>query len=822
MSNVSLGKQLGVPYNPFEVRHLEPLNYLASSVWIYDPFRWRQCFANRAALVLWNAKSLEEFQQKDFLDNSAATDKFLFGLVEKFGKTVKIIPSTPGTIDPSSYQSSKTLWTIYPLGKPIVLTLSYSPHLFPLELCGNQLPLNYHEFEWQTKYKLLLMIEASPQDPIIADTLRSLEMIRHVTAMVSLYDLKGSVILQNCAAQTELHIERDNREPAQKDDTPLTDQKIEIDWKTWLPYISAREHVQYILECLNNKKEVQLQVEVKLPDKTRYHLLNVKTIRDPVTGKQLILVHEDDITNTVDQQKENIETLLANKIKDEFLANTSHELKTPLHGIIGLAEAQLHEEQAHEALVKNLDEEGNKANLPNQEESVEVISSDLPASKKRKTDTSQPSSARKQENLALIIQCARRLGVLVDDLLDLSKLSHTFRLQKVEVDVSKTVNEVISLSQPLLKQYKKFNLELKNKIPHNLPKVYVDENRLKQVLHNLISNAIKFTHEGYVEIRANIQDKFLVLHITDTGVGIHPHHLKTIFKPFIQHAREISHGGVGLGLAVAQKLVQLHGGEISVQSQIGKGSTFSFSVPLASSVVLPPQTKTAETTSKQEKPTNLTNNNTPIISTNAQTTPTTTMTPTTSPNTTLETGIVSTDSKTVSTSITLLQPTQSPSELSFTSTSTSGFQNGSKELINHIISANHEPSHEGRTHHYLVLSVDDDPINQIIIKNILQKEGYTVEQAMDGFQALDFLKKSAKLPDLILLDVMMPGMSGPQVCRSIREHDQWLRIPVIMISAATQKQNVEDGIQSGANDYIGKPFRKAELLKKIETQLREA
>ncbi|GIL91806.1 hypothetical protein Vretifemale_19399 [Volvox reticuliferus] len=120
----------------------------------------------------------------------------------------------------------------------------------------------------------------------------------------------------------------------------------------------------------------------------------------------------------------------------------------------------------------------------------------------------------------------------------------------------------------------------------------------------------------------------------------------------------------------------------------------------------------------------------------------------------------------------------------------------------------------------MVLSVDDDPINQMVVENLLSPEGYKVEQAMSGSEALDFLKKTATLPDVILLDIMMPDMSGYEVCQEIRRRYSAVSIPIIMVSAKGHPEHVMKGLEAGSVDYVKKPFHRQELLSRIRAQVR--
>ena len=237
-------------------------------------------------------------------------------------------------------------------------------------------------------------------------------------------------------------------------------------------------------------------------------------------------------------EHQNAQLQRLDQLKDEFLANTSHELRTPLNGIIGLTESLI---------------DGATGQLP------------------------KPTIS----NLENIAFSGRRLSNLINDILDFSQLRHkNIELQIKPVGIG-LLDIVVTLCQPLMGTK---NLQLINSVTPDLPLVDADENRVQQVLYNLIGNAIKFTESGTVEISANaislespqLADKEssvtsqlqslilrskLQITVSDTGIGIAEDKLERIFKSFEQAdgstARE--YGGTGLGLAVTKKLVGLHG-----------------------------------------------------------------------------------------------------------------------------------------------------------------------------------------------------------------------------------------------------------------------
>ena len=227
-----------------------------------------------------------------------------------------------------------------------------------------------------------------------------------------------------------------------------------------------------------------------------------------------------------------------NELKDQFLANTSHELRTPLNGIIGLSDIILVEEQ-------------------------ERLSSEA------------------QDNLRMIRDCGNQLSQLVDDILDFSRLrAEKLVLNKQPMQLVDAIDDVVKLLRPLATAK---GLNLSSRVAADLPSISADGDRIRQVLHNLIGNAIKFTEQGSVTVGADRHGDQLRVQIRDTGVGIPADRLERIFEPFEQADGSSGrrYGGAGLGLSIARQLVVAHGGSLTVLSEPGRGSVFSFSLPLA-------------------------------------------------------------------------------------------------------------------------------------------------------------------------------------------------------------------------------------------------
>jgi signal transduction histidine kinase len=388
-----------------------------------------------------------------------------------------------------------------------------------------------------------------------------------------------------------------------------------------------------------------------------------------------------------------------NELKDEFLANTSHELRTPINGIIGIVESMI--DGATGAL-----------------------------------------SGEQKYNLAIVSNSGKRLSNMINDILDFTKLKNKeIVLQIKPIDLKMIVDTVIVLSKPMIKGK---DLTVRNEIDDSLPPINADENRIQQILYNLLGNAIKFTEKGHVSVSAEIlrDEDMVAVSIEDTGIGISEDKFERIFESFEQAdggvARE--YGGTGLGLSITKKIVELHGGTVGVVSTPGKGSTFTFTMPLSDA--------------KREE-------------------------------------VVMSDGGTVI-----------------------DVEKFAAELAEEEHGAETRAAEGG----YRVLVVDDEPVNIQVLNNLLTMRGYSVTAAYNGIEALELFERGEQF-DLVLLDVMMPKMSGYEVCRHLRERYSLFDLPIVMLTAKNQVQDIVLGFQSGANDYIQKPFDKDELLARARTLL---
>ncbi|MEL7356102.1 MAG: ATP-binding protein [Cyanobacteria bacterium J06560_6] len=431
------------------------------------------------------------------------------------------------------------------------------------------------------------------------------------------------------------------------------------------------------------------------------------------------------------------------RLKDQFLANTSHELKTPLNGMIGIADSLL---------------EG----------------------------TIGPLSETQRQNVAMIAASAHRLTRLVNDILDFSKLQHQqLSLHRKPVGIFASASVVLALSRVLVGNKP---LVLRNEIAKDLPLVHADENRIQQIFLNLISNAIKFSEKGTVTLTAApifVQGvPYVAVSVHDTGIGIDQTLLDQIFQPFqqVENAPQ-GYGGTGLGLSITRHLVDLHQGELQVESTLGEGSTFTFTLPVAASSVEPGkpvvEAPAAERDSFDEG---------------------------------FDNDSVLGQVRSLRNRATLL-PT-----LPDTSTAV------------HSAQVTRETPDLPNPHKFNILIVDDEPINVQVLKNHLSQENYTVTHALSGAAALALLSlDSGDTPDtaqpclppfdLVVLDVMMPRMSGYEVCQKLRERYPAHELPVVMLTAKNQISDLMRGFHFGANDYMAKPFSKEELLTRVKAHL---
>ncbi len=393
----------------------------------------------------------------------------------------------------------------------------------------------------------------------------------------------------------------------------------------------------------------------------------------------------------------NQELARATRLKDEFLANMSHELRTPLNAILGMSEG------LQEQVFGSVNKEQIKA-------------------------------------LQTIERSGFHLLELINEILDVAKIESG----QLELDLAPTaVSQLCQSSLAFVKQQAlKKRIQLETKLPHNLPDLLVDERRILQVLINLLNNAVKFTPEGghitlevsrqqqaaaHLETADSPPQNYLRIAVIDTGIGIAPEHINKLFVPFIQidSALNRQYQGTGLGLALVKRIVELHGGQVGLTSEVGVGSCFTIDLPCATST-------------------------------------TSSLAPETQP-----------------------QP---------------GIESSQSEIASPLI-----------------LLAEDNEANISTISSYLRAKGYRLIVAKNGLEAIALTQ--SEHPDLILMDIQMPGMDGLEAMQQLRRDLKLVQVPIIALTALAMTGDRDRCLAAGANDYLSKPVKLKQLATTIQQLL---
>nr|WP_255654586.1 ATP-binding protein [Cohnella sp. REN36] len=402
-----------------------------------------------------------------------------------------------------------------------------------------------------------------------------------------------------------------------------------------------------------------------------------------------------------------------------------------------------------------------------------------------------PVGGEMERNLRLVRDSAERLLHLVNDILDLDRLRNDdIKLRLAPVDAVAACETVAAALAPLAaRQQLRLSVERTPATDEGgLPlTALADAARLEQMLYNLVGNAIRYTKAGEVRIAVSGEADRIVVSVADSGPGIPPERAETLFEPFGAPAAEYG-GGMGLGLPITSRLASLHGTALSVVSRPGEGTTISFGLPYADK-------DAADEADEKMVPELLAH--TGMLQDSASRLAEGTEPPQNGLQPKEENGRIREDGI-LPLSLAPSRPDDTPHE---------GTEAGS------IAAGRERPT---------LLLADDEPVNLEVLRHFLRHADYRLITAGNGVEALAAVMDGQIKPDLVLLDVLMPGMTGYDVCRRIRERWSPSELPIILLSAYHRIDRLTLGFDAGANDYLTKPFTQGELLARIEIQLKLA
>lgn len=391
-----------------------------------------------------------------------------------------------------------------------------------------------------------------------------------------------------------------------------------------------------------------------------------------------------------------------------------------------------------------------------------------------------------------ISRSGRRLSSLVDGLLDFSQLKHRRSLELIRqpVDLQLVVESVFRLSSPLGGNK---DIGLDNAIPKELPPAFADERRLRRILLSLVGDAIKRTELGQVRVSGSAEGGQITVRVSDTGRELDP----MVLASGVQEEQSEGH----FGLTLSRHLVELHGGKMWISGgDVGFSTTISFTLPVATTTT----------------PAALVSGDTAIEGLRD---PAEGADPGSEAEIEADTGGAA---EVASAEVSEPTSTEAPRP-----------EVGSEAVAQHpaMFDFHDDPSAENalptevplttavgsmsRTPRILV--VDDEPINRMTLEGQLQVEGFEVLQAVDGNQTLQILETEEV--DLVLLDVVMPDMSGYEVCRRLRIRFSAAELPIIFLTAKNQASDRVAGFESGGNDYLAKPVVRKELAARVRLHL---
>ena len=528
---------------------------------------------------------------------------------------------------------------------------------------------------------------------------------------------------------------------------------------------------------------------------------------------------------TAELSSANMELARAARLKDEFLAAMSHELRTPLNAVLGLSEAL-------------------------QEEVYGTLNN------------------KQHKSLHTIEESGRHLLSLINDILDVSKIE----AGKLTLDIgSVSVEALCQACLRLVKQAaQKKNIKISSSYDSNVASIQADQRRLKQIIVNLLSNAVKFTpkdHEIGLTVSGHLAHQQVHIIVWDTGIGISKEGLKNLFTPFIQLDSSLArqHTGTGLGLTLVSRLTEMHGGDVSVESKPGQGSRFTVSLPWKEftidevaepihisneadvslvnahhALIVEDTPAAADQISRYLKELNIKSvihpQGTGAVDKIVETQPDVVILDIMLPDISgweilqalkkdervqnipvLIASVV--DEPVLGVSLDaadyLVKPiSRGQLQESLNKILPSGVQNQ-----NNMVDVSDVPDVSSTIPQKspLILLAEDNENNIATISGYLKNKGYRITIARDGNQAVT--EASHQAPDLILMDIQMPGMDGLEATQRIRTNNKLSTVPIIALTALTMPGDKERCLAAGANDYMSKPVSLKRLVKTIERHL---